>query len=348
MFQILRFPLLISICLLFASFAYSQKISSNILFIGNSLTFYNDMPQMLRQIANSHNHSIMYDRNTKMGYSLRQHASNDSTMRLIRKGNWNFVVIQGLSLDFTYYDQKGKDEVLPYLYAIVDSIKKYNTRAQIVLYMTWGYKEGDEQACVNEQRLCSYSEMQKVISDNYIQAAAHSNMWVAPVGEVWQKIQMYYPKINLYQSDNLHPTAEGSYAAASVFYALLFQEPVNSNYYDVLKPKAALQIQSAASETVLQYSNLWKNTSNFQADTIYAREIKIYPIPAKETITIDLMHPFDKPVTIELYSFLGEPLEKLENVMLPYTINILQYKHGTYFMKIVYKTTTIFKTIVVK
>lgn len=337
--------LFIFICL--TGFVYSQNSTLNVLFIGNSLTFYNNMPEMVKKLAKTQNRNITYGQHTIGGYSLKLHASSDSTMRLIRRGNWNYVVIQGFSKDFAYTNKKMNVDVLPYLYAIVDSIKKYNSNAQIVLYMTWAYKNGSEVDCKNEKRLCSYSEMQNILSANYLKAAANTDMWVAPVGEVWAKIRTQNPTIELYNLDNLHPSIEGSYVAASVFYSLLFHESVTSEYYDKLAKADAVRIQKLASETVMQNVHVWKNTPIFAVDILSLQDTVDDSIVINKQIKIDVQKPSDKLLRIEIYSIWGELVETCVDVKLPYFVAASKYNPGTYFIKIRYKNAIVYSGKVV-
>ena len=59
----------IIICiLLFHQLSLAQTY--DVLFIGNSYTYYNDLPDMLSKISSSFGDSIFHDQNTPGGYSL--------------------------------------------------------------------------------------------------------------------------------------------------------------------------------------------------------------------------------------------------------------------------------------
>jgi hypothetical protein len=58
----------------------------------------------------------------------------------------------------------------------------------------------------------------------YFGIAGELNAAVAPVGIAWQKARAANPELQLYQNDKSHPTPAGSYLAACVFYATLFDK----------------------------------------------------------------------------------------------------------------------------
>lgn len=48
----------------------------NVLFVGNSLTYYNDMPQKLQGMLDEQNSNIKIDQITYPGFSLSRHLNN--------------------------------------------------------------------------------------------------------------------------------------------------------------------------------------------------------------------------------------------------------------------------------
>ncbi len=61
--------------LLISSFAFSQK-KTNILFIGNSLTYYHDMPKMLQEMFNESRHNYNVEQSTYPGFTLESHLNS--------------------------------------------------------------------------------------------------------------------------------------------------------------------------------------------------------------------------------------------------------------------------------
>lgn len=90
--------------------------------------------------------------------------------------------------------------------------------------MTWGRKNGDALNCPIIPVMCTYEGMDTTIKRDYLTIADWYRMEVSPVSVVWKYLRYNHPTINLYQADESHPSAEGSYAAACCFYATIFKK----------------------------------------------------------------------------------------------------------------------------
>ena len=64
----------------FPSLLFAQ--SYDVLFIGNSYTYYNNLPQLVSNIANDFGDSLYYDQSTPGGTSLFAHSQNQTTLNL--------------------------------------------------------------------------------------------------------------------------------------------------------------------------------------------------------------------------------------------------------------------------
>src|SRR4051812_22945919 len=65
-----------------------------ILFIGNSYIYYNAMPEMISKVAASYGEKVESDSQTPGGYTLKHQVSEGIALDKIKRGNWNFVVLQ--------------------------------------------------------------------------------------------------------------------------------------------------------------------------------------------------------------------------------------------------------------
>ena len=72
-----------------------------VLFIGNSLTFWNEMPSLTRRIAGSlgANPALATEFSGMGGATLRQLWEKGAALRLIRERKWDFVVLQAQSVE---------------------------------------------------------------------------------------------------------------------------------------------------------------------------------------------------------------------------------------------------------
>ena len=71
-------------------FVFSQQ-TKEVLFLGNSYTFYNDLPNMVKQIALSFGDTLHYDQNTPGGATLQMHSTNTQT--LVKFPNNNGIML---------------------------------------------------------------------------------------------------------------------------------------------------------------------------------------------------------------------------------------------------------------
>ena len=84
----------ISILLLFTVFCFYGQESKQVLFLGNSYTYVNDLPQLLVEVAASVGDNVIKDQNTPGGYTLEGHSTNVTSLNKIKQGTWDFVAIQ--------------------------------------------------------------------------------------------------------------------------------------------------------------------------------------------------------------------------------------------------------------
>lgn len=100
--------------------------------------------------------------------------------------------------------------------------------------------------------MSTYESMQAQIDDGYQGIALELSAPVAPVGSAWFRLVRDHPDISLWQADGSHPTEQGTYLAACVFYAVIFhQSPDGVKYHANLPNEEAQTLQSAASQAVL-------------------------------------------------------------------------------------------------
>lgn len=238
---LLVFPLVVS-------FANAQD-SISVLFIGNSYTYVNDLPGMLGALAGSLGKEITVDSKTNGGYTFQNHTTDPLTYTKIHSKPWDVVVIQGQSQEPSFSDAQVNAQTLPYALQLSDSIRANNFCSNVMFYMTWGRQNGDPQW----SEINTFEKMNTRLYNAYMRMADSSDRaMVSPVGRVWTHVRQNYPAINLYNADQSHPSAEGTYLAACTFYAGLFQQsPVGANYYGGLPAATAGILQQSAAAVVL-------------------------------------------------------------------------------------------------
>lgn len=242
--------------------AQSRKIRA--LFIGNSYTYANELPAIINNLALADGDTLEFSKNTPGGATLEQHSTNATTLALIAEGNWDFVILQEQSQIPSFPDAYVTSNFFPYV-AILDSlIKESNPCATTLMYMTWGRKNGDASNCPSWPPICTYEGMDSLLRLRYQAAADEVEAGISPVGPVWHYIRDEHPGIELYTSDESHPSAAGSFAAACAFYSVIFEkDPATNPYNYTLSTSTAAIIKEAASLIAYDSLSTWMSNVPF-------------------------------------------------------------------------------------
>jgi hypothetical protein len=231
---------------------------TDVLFIGNSYTYVNDLPGLFRNLALSMGDTVNVGSSAPGGYTFQQHSTYAPTLAAINQQPWDLVVLQEQSQRPAFPIGQVQTEVFPFAAQLVDSILAHDSCTQPVFYMTWGRQNGDVDNCASWPPVCTYDGMQALLHDRYVQMAEDNAAFAAPVGSAWKVVRDTHPLINLYASDGSHPSPEGSYLAASVFYCTLFRRTCGTATYNFsLDPDTAAILREIASSTVLNSSEDW-------------------------------------------------------------------------------------------
>ncbi|MCR4815912.1 MAG: T9SS type A sorting domain-containing protein [Bacteroidales bacterium] len=233
--------------------------SVSVLFVGNSYTAVNDLPQMTANIASNMGYGMTYESNTPGGCTFSQHCTNQS-MTMIRNGGWDFVVLQEQSQYPSFPQEQVEAEVFPYAIRLVDSVYSNNRCAEPVFYMTWGRKNGDAGNAQFFPVLGTYEGMDSMLYERYMYMAEVNDASVCPVGRVWRYLRTNHPEIELYQSDGSHPSVEGTYAAACAFFVMFFGDnPEGITFVPSgMEQQNARKIRHAVHEVVFTRMSQWK------------------------------------------------------------------------------------------
>jgi len=242
----------------------SAQDTKKVLFLGNSYTFYNDLPSLVSQMATNTGDVLIYDSNTPGGFRFMHHASNLTTQNKIDSDDWDYVTLQAQSQETSWSQDIMETDVFPYALQLVNAIRANNPCSQPLFYMTWGRENGDIFNCGNYPWVCTYEGMDDAIRATYIYMAETYTTEVSPVGAVWRYLRTHHPEIDLYLDDASHPSLTGSYAAACAFYTMIYKkDPTLMTWNSTLDEATANTIKSAAKLVVFDVINDWDFTANF-------------------------------------------------------------------------------------
>ncbi|MGV9012708.1 MAG: PKD domain-containing protein [Flavobacteriales bacterium] len=232
--------------------------TSHVLFIGNSYTGVNDLPEMTRQLALSLGDTLVVSSSSPGGVTFQGHTTNPTTQNLIDQGGWDHVVLQEQSQLPSFPQGQVASDCYPYATILVDDIRTHSPCAEAVFYMTWGRENGDADNCAFWPPVCTYEGMQAQLRISYLQMAQDNNAACAPAGMVWKRVREEFPAIGLYASDGSHPSVAGSYLVACTMYTTFFRRStVGATFTSTLDATIAATLQQAASSVVLDSLSTW-------------------------------------------------------------------------------------------
>ncbi|HTA77705.1 MAG TPA: DUF4886 domain-containing protein [bacterium] len=224
------------------------KIS--IFFIGNSYTYANELPNLFVSLAKSGRREVEVTSFTPGGATLFPASNSEKVLSEIAELKSTFVVLQEQSV-VPALEQFRQSEMYPAVRVLVEKIRE--AKSTPLLYMTWGRENG-----LPEYSFKDYSSMQDQITTGYLNIAKETGTGVAPVGEAWRLALKLDPGLKLWQADGSHPTLEGSYLAACVFYAVIYRvSPEGLDYRAGLSRGSAAALQTVAAQTVLTDASQW-------------------------------------------------------------------------------------------
>lgn len=343
--------LLIAAAALLALAATAQE-PKRVLFIGNSYTEVNNLPQLVQKVSESAGAQIEYQSNTPGGCTFQQHCTNQS-MTLIRQGGWDVVVLQEQSQLPSFPEGQVTTECLPYAARLVDSVYACSPDGEAMFYMTWGRENGDQQNAPYFPVLGTYEGMDSMLYERYMRMGRDNDASVCPVGRVWRYLRSSNSGIQLYSGDGSHPSMAGSYAGACAFYTMIFRQSPRSITYlpEGLDERQAQTIRNAVDTVVYGNLSFWLRQSGqdtTQQDTTHtdtthtdttqvaihplldpALSCTVYPNPANNLLNI-IISDFVSPCEACIFDIRGRKVRTVELNQASSTIRIDDLASGVY------------------
>ncbi len=181
--------------------------TTDILFIGNSMTYYNELQDIFEALATKMGKNVNCKAATNGGKNLIYQSSASNIISAIDDGGYEVVIIQDIVSSFNANNLKTGAK------SIIAKIKQYNPNAKILFYEPWP----------KENVLLGSSSKLDYFTQGYIEAARENGGILAPAGEAFYHCYVAYGYTNY--CDGLHPTPMGSFtSAAAIYYALYANE----------------------------------------------------------------------------------------------------------------------------
>ena len=174
---------------------------TRVLFVGNSLTYANDLPAMVATLARAAGRPTQVESVALPDFGLEEHWQQGDARKAIARGGWTYVVLQ-----------QGPSALPESRRILIDYVKRFDKEikasgAKTALYMVWP----------SQQRRGDFSG----VSQSYRAAATEIAAIVMPVGDAWREAWAKDSKLALYGPDGFHPSQMGTYLAALVIYRQL-------------------------------------------------------------------------------------------------------------------------------
>jgi len=211
-----------------------------VLFIGNSLTYWNDLPLIAQSLADSAGGASLAVMVVAFpDFNLDDHLAEGTAQRAIARGEWEVVVLQQGPSSLP----ENRAQLRAAVGALNDEIRAVG--ATPVLYSVWP----------SDTRRADFDRA----IESYTLAAQDVNGILFPVAAAWLAAWRRDPTLALYSPDGLHPSAAGSYLAALVMYGVLYdRSPVGlparvrlaSGAQLDVTPEVAAVLQAAAAEVL--------------------------------------------------------------------------------------------------
>lgn len=184
---------------------------TKVLFVGNSYTYYHDMPIMVQKIAQANQKKVEVTMSVDGGVSLKDHWNEQrglKTKSLIGQNEFDFVVIQDQSMTPI---REPRNTIL---YGKNLSRLIVDQNSEMLIFQTWPRKNNpDSQQALDE----TFSQLEKITKSK-----------IVPVANAWKLAKAEYPNLELYEYDGSHPSEVGSYLTALVFYLFIFEQDLST------------------------------------------------------------------------------------------------------------------------
>ncbi|MEL7120405.1 MAG: DUF4886 domain-containing protein [Bacteroidota bacterium] len=203
-FKLLGFTFL----LLFLLGDVQGQEAKRILFVGNSFTYFFNLPQVVMAMGEDQNVALITRQSTVGGSNLEQHwkeERNTRTRQLLENEKWDYVVFNNHSLSSI----DTPDSFMEYGRKFADLVKEKG--AQPIFMMTWAY----------------YSNplMQKEITRMHRKLAEETGAGLVPCGLLFDSARKWRPDLDLFFDDK-HPSSNGTYMLGLTFFKYFTRKSV--------------------------------------------------------------------------------------------------------------------------
>jgi hypothetical protein len=169
-----------------------------VLFIGNSHTLVNDVPELFARLAKQSGIQVEKRMIAEGGKTLEYHAGTEVVKENILHGNYDWIVLQHWAHPFNETYAKSMENGAKQLFEMIGK-----TKSKAVFYKPWPRKS-------------TVPGEYPLMSATYAQMAKQYHAGLANVGDVFEKYRALYPGETMYANDGEHASPLTSNIAAYV------------------------------------------------------------------------------------------------------------------------------------
>lgn len=182
----------------------------NVLFIGNSHLFVNNVPQRVRRHLRTGRGPIQIMTFARGGAQLSSFTHRADVAAALKSRAWDVVVLQEASA--TFLSPGGAHR---FGQSIAWFRRRLGSNVRIVLYQTWPWRDGSRYFL---GRASNNRHMWQAMRRAYATVARQPRLTIAPVGTCWMRSPR---RAALYSADGNHASVAGSQLAARIIAATI-------------------------------------------------------------------------------------------------------------------------------
>lgn len=238
---------------LLTSYTTLASDTTRVLFIGNSFTYMNNVPDIIKGLAQEGGIPMLYSMHAPGGATIGDtvqgdfaHMENPQVFQLIRQGNWDYVIVQDNQGRFIYdygvFHPMAR--TIEGHKRVMDSTMHYNSCATMIWFSGWAFKDGALPYASTGIELINRIDANYKFMNNIL------DQMIAPIGAAWKRSVTANPSLDLWHSDAAHASPSGSYLAASVLFSSIFRrDPGPLQFDNGLNAAQAANLRKIAYET---------------------------------------------------------------------------------------------------
>lgn len=180
-----------------------------ILFLGNSHTYYNDMPLLFQEICAERGKSVQVRMLAQSGVTYGWHLRHEIELRFeLMHGEYDYLIMQQAA----HRPAPSKEETHRDGHVIAELARRFGTVP--IQTVPWAEKKDP----------AHQAEMYEIFEE----FAEKEKLKLNPIGRIFEDIFYHYPEIDMYWIDGEHASPYGTYALALCIYATIFREKVSA------------------------------------------------------------------------------------------------------------------------